>query len=259
KRCTFGRTTTSSTSAAIPSRSAVVPQEPIAGKSWVAIAAPNCREKQEPRMNSTGVNGTPRPPPEGSGPVVVGRAGAEEEVVTASTLPAPVPPGPANVSYLYREAELHDWGRAHAESAPTVPAARTAQAADDDRGRERPFDVGLGRVPAARPARAGDEGLPLRAGGPPGGAHGCGGAARPPRGGDARAAGDGGGRARPRAGRGQRAAARGVLPDADDRARPGSGQRARRALPGPPGRDGAAGGGPRVRGAAGPRLRRDPG
>src|SRR5699024_1891674 len=106
KRCTFGRTTISSTSAAIPRRRAVVPQEPISGNSWVASAAPNCSEKQEARMNSTGVSDTPEARPDGAG-AVVGEAGAEE-VVTSPTVPTTLMPGPANVPHLYREAELHD-------------------------------------------------------------------------------------------------------------------------------------------------------
>src|SRR5699024_12024911 len=61
-------------------------------------------------------------------------------------------------------------GGPRAEPASPVPAARTAQAGDDDGGRERSFDVAVGGVPAALAARAGDEGLPLPAGGQAGGA-----------------------------------------------------------------------------------------
>src|SRR5699024_7313941 len=93
-------------------------------------------------------------------------------------------------------------GGPRAEPASPVPAARTAQAGDDDGGRERSFDVAVGGVPAALAARAGDEGLPLPAGGQAGGAHRLRGAAGAARRGDAGTAGGGRGRARPRAGAG---------------------------------------------------------
>src|SRR5699024_6635995 len=133
-------------------------------------------------------------------------------------------------------------GGPRAEPASPVPAAPTAPAGDDDGGRERSFEVAVSGLPAAVAARAGDEGLPLPAGGQAGGAHRLRGAAGAARRGDAGTAGGGRGRARPRAGAGQRAAAGGVLPDADDRPRPRRGQRARAAAPEPAPGDGPAGG-----------------
>ncbi len=94
KRWIFGRTITISTAAARPRRSAVVPQEPIAGKSCVARAAPNWSEMHEPRMNRIGVIGTPpewAPPPTPAVAVV-------EEVVTAPLCPR----GPAGSSECSR-------------------------------------------------------------------------------------------------------------------------------------------------------------
>src|SRR5699024_98980 len=171
-----------------------------------------------------------------------GRGGGSGGGGHGSTVPRSVGPGPANVSYLYREAELHDRRSPRAEPAPPVPAARAAQAADDDGGRDRPLDVAVGGVPAALAAGEGDEGLPVPAGGQEGGAHRLRGAAGAPRRGDARAAGDGGGGARPGAGGGERTAAGGVVPDPDDRPRSRCGQRARAAAPGPASGDGSAGG-----------------
>src|SRR5699024_8275939 len=59
KRWILGRVMASSTTAARPRRSVVVPQDPSSGNSWTASAAPNWREKQEARMNITGIIGTP--------------------------------------------------------------------------------------------------------------------------------------------------------------------------------------------------------
>src|SRR5699024_1983006 len=199
------------TIAAIPRRRAVVPQEPISGNSWVASAAPNCSEKQEARMNSTGVRGAPEERSEVAGAVV-----GAEEVVTPLLCPRPL----RQVQRMFPTCTVKETftiiGGPCAEPAPPVPAARTAQAGDDDGGRDRPFDVALGRLPAALAAGAGDEGLPVPAGGQEGGAHRRRGAAGASRRGDARSAGDGGGGARPGAGGGERTAAGGVVPDPDD-------------------------------------------
>ncbi|GEC87227.1 hypothetical protein CVA01_25410 [Corynebacterium variabile] len=51
---TAGRETASRTSPPMPRRSRVTPQVPRSSKRWTAVAAPNCREAQEPRMHSTG-------------------------------------------------------------------------------------------------------------------------------------------------------------------------------------------------------------
>src|SRR5699024_4124123 len=199
---------------------------------------------------------TPEERPDGAG-AVVGEAGAEE-VVT----PLLCPRSSCQVQRMFptctvKQSFMIEGGR-HAEPAPSVPVARTAQAGDDDGGRERPFDVAVGGLPAALAAGTGDEGLPVPAGGQEGGAHGLRGAAGSPRRGDAGAAGDGGGRARPRTGGGERAAAGGLLPDPDDRPRPRRGRRARAAAPGPAPGDGTAGGRRCLRRAARPPLRRDP-
>src|SRR5690606_5251063 len=200
----------SSTAAAIPRRSAVVPQDPMAGNSWGASPAPNWSEMQEPRMNSTGTAGSDELLPGARD----GAVEAGEEVVTPLLCPLPSVQVQRMFSIcIVKQAFMIERG-SHAQPPPPLPAARAAAARDDDRDRARPLDVPVGRLPAALPARARDARDPVRAGGAPGGAHRCGHAARTQGGGDAGARRAGAGRARgtrrsPRGG--ERAPARRLL------------------------------------------------